>query len=100
MQDASWGFCFFNNAAVAAQHLRGRFGKVAILDVDTHAGNGTQDIFYERGDVLYVSIHTDPSDYTPFFLGYEDETGRGRGGRDPKSRAPGWGGRGGDSRAL
>ena len=79
VQDASWGFCFFNNAAVAAQHLPGRFGKVAILDVDTHAGNGTQDIFYERGDVLYVSIHTDPSDYTPFFLGYEDETGRGEG---------------------
>jgi len=77
--DATMGFCFFNNAAVAAQHLTGRFGRVAVLDVDTHAGNGTQDIFYERGDVLYVSIHTDPSDYTPFFTGYADETGRGEG---------------------
>ncbi len=79
VQDASWGFCFFNNAAVAAQHLRGRFDKVAVLDVDTHAGNGTQDIFHARGDVLYVSIHTDPSDYTPFFIGYADEIGLGEG---------------------
>ncbi len=77
--DATMGFCFFNNAAIAAQHLRGRFDRVAVLDVDTHAGNGTQDIFYERGDVLYVSIHTDPSDYTPFFTGYADEIGRGEG---------------------
>ncbi len=77
--DQTMGFCFFNNAAIAAQHLRGRFGKVAILDVDTHQGNGTSDIFYRRGDVFFVSIHTDPSEYTPFFTGYADEIGEGEG---------------------
>jgi acetoin utilization deacetylase AcuC-like enzyme len=77
--DATMGFCFFNNAAIAAQHLRQTFARVAVLDIDTHGGNGTSDIFYDRGDVLYVSIHTDPSDYTPFFTGYADETGRGDG---------------------
>ncbi len=77
--DATMGFCFFNNAAVAAQHLRQKHQRVAILDIDTHAGNGTQDIFYERDDVLYVSVHTDPSDYTPFYMSYADETGSGPG---------------------
>ena len=77
--DASNGFCFFNNAAAAAHHLRRRFGKVAIIDVDTHAGNGTQDIFYERGDVFFASIHVDPTDYVPYYVGYPDETGRGEG---------------------
>lgn len=77
--DQTMGFCFFNNAAIAAQHLRGRFGKVAILDVDTHQGNGTSDVFYRRGDVFFCSIHTDPSEYTPFFTGYSDERGVGEG---------------------
>lgn len=78
-RDASNGFCFFNNAAVAAQALRERFGRVAVLDVDTHGGNGTQDIFYDRGDVFFASVHVDPTDYPPYYLGYADETGEGAG---------------------
>ena len=78
-RDASNGFCFFNNAAVAAQELRGTFAKVAILDMDTHAGNGTEDIFYDRGDVFTTSMHTDPSNYPPHFAGYADECGEGEG---------------------
>lgn len=73
------GFCFFNNAAIAAHHLRKKFDRVAIIDIDTHAGQGTQDIFYRRGDVLFTSIHVDPSDYPPFFACYADETGEGEG---------------------
>ena len=78
-RDASNGFCFFNNAAIAAQHLRQRFGRVALLDIDTHAGQGTQDIFWARGDVFVGSIHRDPAAYPPFFMGYADETGAGAG---------------------
>ncbi|HNR75936.1 MAG TPA: histone deacetylase family protein, partial [Parvularculaceae bacterium] len=78
-QDAAAGFCYFNNSAIAAQKLREKHGRVAILDVDLHHGNGTQDIFYERDDVLTVSIHADPSRFYPFFWGAEGETGRGRG---------------------
>ena len=77
--DQTMGFCFFNNAAIAAEHLRGRFSRVAILDVDTHHGNGTQDIFFDRGDVFFASIHTDPTEYTPFFTGWADERGEGEG---------------------
>lgn len=78
--DQYGGYCFFNNAAVAAQHaLNGGMEKVAILDVDFHHGNGTQDIFYERGDVLFVSLHGDPRTEFPFYLGYADEVGRGAG---------------------
>ena len=73
------GFCFFNNAAIAAHHLRQKYTRVAIIDIDTHAGQGTQDIFYERGDVLFASIHVDPSDYPPFFACYPDECGIGGG---------------------
>lgn len=73
------GFCFFNNAAIAAHHLRQKYDRVAIIDIDTHAGQGTQDIFYERGDVLFASIHVDPSDYPPFFACYGDERGSGAG---------------------
>jgi acetoin utilization deacetylase AcuC-like enzyme len=69
------GFCYLNNAAIVAQHLRGRFPKVAILDIDVHHGNGTQAIFYRRPDVLTVSIHGDPSRYYPFFYGYADQRG-------------------------
>ena len=74
------GYCFLNNAALAAQHLRDAgFERVAILDIDYHHGNGTQSIFYERADVLFTSIHGDPHTEYPFFLGYADETGSGAG---------------------
>lgn len=74
------GYCFVNNAAVAAQHLldTGR-KRVAILDVDFHHGNGTQDIFDTRDDVLFISIHGDPMDAFPHFLGHADEVGAGKG---------------------
>jgi len=68
------GFCYFNNAALAAEELC-EFGKVAILDIDYHHGNGTQDIFYQRRDVLTVSLHGHPRFAYPYFNGFEDETG-------------------------
>ena len=78
--DFMGGYCFLNNAAVAAQTLRNQgFSKVAILDVDYHHGNGTQSIFYDRADVLFVSIHGDPCTEYPFYLGHADETGEGVG---------------------
>ena len=74
------GYCYLNNAAIAAQYLRDQgCPRVAILDVDYHHGNGTQSIFYDRADVLYVSIHADPKVEYPAFLGYADETGCGPG---------------------
>jgi len=74
------GYCFFNNAAIAAEAIvRGTGQPVAILDVDYHHGNGTQQIFWRRGDVLYVSLHADPDRQYPFFLGNADETGEGEG---------------------
>ena len=74
------GYCFLNNAAIAAQAFRdGGAGKVAVLDVDYHHGNGTQEIFYQRDDVLFASIHANPRQEYPFFLGHADETGAGRG---------------------
>ena len=72
------GYCYLNNAAIAANWLSAK-GKVAILDIDYHAGNGTQDIFYERDDVLTISIHGDPDYEYPTFCGYADETGAGPG---------------------
>lgn len=72
------GFCYFCNAAVAAQHLSAH-GRVAILDLDYHHGNGQQDIFYERADVLTVSIHGHPSVAYPFFTGFPEEVGEGAG---------------------
>jgi acetoin utilization deacetylase AcuC-like enzyme len=77
--NACSGFCFFNNAAVAAARLGAGGRRIAILDIDVHHGNGTQGIFYERADVLTVSLHGDPSGYFPFFTGYGDETGSGGG---------------------
>ena len=78
--DLFGGYCFVNNAAVAAQaFLDGVARRVAILDVDFHHGNGTQSIFYGRDDVLFVSLHGDPRKAFPHFLGYDDETGEGRG---------------------
>ncbi len=74
------GYCFLNNAAIAAQALRdGGQQRVAVLDVDYHHGNGTQTIFYERADVFTVSIHGDPATEYPFFLGHADERGAGAG---------------------
>jgi acetoin utilization deacetylase AcuC-like enzyme len=74
------GYCFLNNSAIAAAALRdGGHQRVAILDVDYHHGNGTQTIFYERADVLTVSIHGDPATEYPFFLGHADERGSGDG---------------------
>ncbi|HEV7612305.1 MAG TPA: histone deacetylase family protein [Steroidobacteraceae bacterium] len=79
-RDLYGGYCFLNNAAIAAQRLRDAgAARVAILDVDFHHGNGTQDIFYDRADVLYVSLHGDPADAFPYFSGYADETGTGAG---------------------
>jgi acetoin utilization deacetylase AcuC-like enzyme/GNAT superfamily N-acetyltransferase len=72
------GFCYFNNAAVAAHYLS-RLGKVAILDIDYHHGNGQQDIFYHRADVFTVSIHGDPDFAYPYFSGFADERGTGAG---------------------
>lgn len=78
--DQYGGYCFFNNAAIAAQAARAAgAGRVAILDVDYHHGNGTQQIFYARDDVLFVSLHCDPRDEFPFYLGAADETGTGAG---------------------
>ena len=74
------GYCFFNNAAIAADAVARATGeRVAILDVDYHHGNGTQQIFWRRGDVLYVSLHADPDYQFPYFLGRADEIGEGEG---------------------
>jgi len=74
------GYCFINNAAVAAQQLRdGGLRKVAILDIDYHHGNGTQAIFYDRADVFFASVHGDPHTEYPYYLGYADERGAGAG---------------------
>jgi acetoin utilization deacetylase AcuC-like enzyme len=79
-RDFYGGYCFLNNAAIAAQSLRDRgAARVAILDVDFHHGNGTQDIFYDRSDVLFTSLHGDPDEIFPFFSGYAGETGSGAG---------------------
>ncbi|MEQ8356202.1 MAG: GNAT family N-acetyltransferase [Kiloniellaceae bacterium] len=72
------GFCYFSNAAIAANYLS-HYGRIAMLDVDYHHGNGQQDIFYERDDVLTVSIHGAPSFAYPYFSGFRNETGRGKG---------------------
>jgi acetoin utilization deacetylase AcuC-like enzyme len=78
------GYCFLNNAAIAAQYLLDSGAhsgerKIAVLDVDFHHGNGTQSIFYKRQDVYYLSIHGDPADEFPYFCGYADELGTGEG---------------------
>ncbi|MGI9199644.1 MAG: histone deacetylase family protein [Woeseiaceae bacterium] len=74
------GYCYLNNAAIAAQSLLDEgASKIAILDIDYHHGNGTQSIFYDRSDVLFVSIHGDPAQEYPYFLGRDDETGDGKG---------------------
>ncbi len=72
------GFCYFANSAIAANYLS-KHGRVAILDIDYHHGNGQQDIFYDRADVLTVSVHGDPSFAYPYFTGFRGETGHGKG---------------------
>lgn len=74
------GYCYLNNAAIAAQYARDSGVKrVAVLDVDFHHGNGTQSIFYQRSDVVFASVHADPLDAYPYFLGHADERGAGDG---------------------
>ena len=72
------GYCFFNNAGAAA-NLLSTSGRVAVLDIDYHHGNGTQDLFYDREDVLYVSVHANPANNYPYTNGFEDEQGVGAG---------------------
>jgi acetoin utilization deacetylase AcuC-like enzyme len=79
-RDFFGGYCFLNNAAIAAQAFCDQGAdRVVVLDVDYHHGNGTQAIFYDRADVFFISIHAHPSQSYPFFLGFEDEIGRGKG---------------------
>ena len=77
--EVAGGFCYLNNTAIAAEHLRTKFARVAVLDVDLHHGNGTQMCFYDRADVLTVSLHAHPERFYPFFWGYADEDGEGDG---------------------
>jgi acetoin utilization deacetylase AcuC-like enzyme len=77
-KDYAGGYCFINNASVAANWLSAK-GNVAVLDIDYHCGNGTQDIFYDRADVLTISIHADPHVEYPYYAGYAGETGTGAG---------------------
>lgn len=77
-RDRCGGYCYFNNAGLVAERLA-PLGRVAVLDIDVHHGNGAQHIFYDRGDVLTVSVHGDPAGLYPFFSGYADETGTGAG---------------------
>jgi acetoin utilization deacetylase AcuC-like enzyme len=74
------GHCYLNNAAIAAERLRAAgVSRVAVLDIDSHHGNGTQGIFWDRPDVLFVSVHADPNRYYPWFVGHSEETGGGAG---------------------
>lgn len=77
-RDYAGGYCFINNAAVTAHQLSA-YGRVAVIDVDYHCGNGTQDIFYERDDVLTISIHADSDFEYPHYSGYAQERGEGKG---------------------
>lgn len=79
-RDLYGGYCYLNNVAIAAQRFVHETGeRVAILDVDYHHGNGTQSIFYDRDDVLFLSLHGDPKQEFPYFLGFADERGFGAG---------------------
>ena len=78
-KDAAGGFCYLNNAAIAAEHMQSRFPRIAILDTDMHHGQGIQEIFYDRSDVLYISIHGDPTNFYPVVSGFENERGEGEG---------------------
>ncbi|CAB3858102.1 Acetylpolyamine amidohydrolase 1 [Achromobacter aegrifaciens] len=78
-RDRTGGFCYLNSSAAAANRLLQTWSKVAVLDVDAHHGDGTQNIFYQRGDVMTVSLHADPAGYYPFYTGYAHERGYGAG---------------------
>ena len=78
-RDYLGGYCHLNNAAIAAEAATRAGRRVAILDVDYHHGNGTQDIFWARGDVLFASLHADPRTDYPYYWGHADETGEGAG---------------------
>ncbi|WP_417421717.1 histone deacetylase family protein [Halomonas sp.] len=77
--DSAGGFCFLNNAAIAAQHLTSRFARIVVLDPDMHHGQGIQEIFYARDDVMYISIHGDTTNFYPAVTGFESERGEGAG---------------------
>lgn len=77
--DVFGGFCYLNNAAIAAEHLVRAGLRPAIIDVDYHHGNGTQSIFYRRDDVFFCSLHADPAFAYPHYLGFSDERGEGDG---------------------
>ena len=74
-EDAMMGYCYFNNAALAAERLTKKGKRVAVLDIDYHHGNGTQHLFYDRKDVLYVSVHADPAEAFPYGSGFRNERG-------------------------
>ena len=78
-RDLYGGYCYLNNAAIAAQWLAERGRRPAILDIDYHHGNGTQAIFYDRADVFFCSLHADPADEYPYYAGFADEMGEGEG---------------------
>ena len=78
-RDLYGGYCYLNNAAIAAHWLAERGRRPAILDLDYHHGNGTQALFYERADVFFCSLHADPADEYPYYAGYPDEMGAGEG---------------------
>ncbi len=75
-KDAAGGFCYINNAAIAAQLLRQKYERVVILDTDMHHGQGIQEIFYDRDDVFYISVHGDPTNFYPATAGFDDESGQ------------------------
>lgn len=77
--DVAAGFCYINNSALAAEILNRAGKRTVILDIDVHHGNGTEAIFYDRADILTVSLHADPKRFYPFFWGHAEETGRGQG---------------------
>ncbi len=78
-KDAAGGFCYINNAAIAAELLREKYKRVVILDTDMHHGQGIQEIFYGRDDVFYISVHGDPTNFYPATAGFGDETGAQKG---------------------
>lgn len=78
-KDSAGGFCYLNNAAIAAEHMKSCFPRLVILDTDMHHGQGIQEIFYDRSDVLYISIHGDPTNFYPVVSGFENERGEGEG---------------------
>ena len=78
-KSAAGGFCYLNNAAIVAEHLRQKYQKIAIIDTDMHHGQGIQEIFYDRKDVLYTSVHGSPINFYPVVAGHEHERGEGEG---------------------